>query len=194
MNGELICARLAAPVRRNFVLATSAKQLDKITGGQPPGPGECLKFISLHGGVASISFIRWIADREPIEYLQASTLRIGPKQYAYLNGLAKSGGLKKARFITSGMQTEMDTKKGRNYAKEFMQIASRHGWEVAVANNHSKIILIQTTTAHYVLETSSNLNENPKVEQYSFENNPELYDFYSSFFDNLFARGGGPDG
>ena len=186
MAGELIAKRMRAPSRRQFVLSTSVRLIDKITEGQPPRPGEVLKFISLHGGVASLSFIRWIADREPIEELQASTLRIGPKQYRYLDALARSGRMKKARFVTSTMQKELDTTRGPNYAREFRRIAERHGWEMCVANNHSKVILMKTASAWYVLETSSNLNENPKIEQYSFEDNRELYEFYSGFFDCLF--------
>lgn len=159
----------------------------QITVGVPPAPGEALKFISLHGGVASLSFIAWVAKNEQILELSASTLRIGPKQYQYLNALAKSGKLKNARFLTSSMQKEMDTKHGRNYAREFKTIADRNGWNMIVANNHSKIILMRTETAHYVLETSSNLNENPKIEQYSFENSKEVYDFYNHFFDCIFG-------
>lgn len=104
-----------------------------------------------------------------------------------MNALAKSGKLKNARFLTSSMQKEMDTKHGRNYAREFKTIADRNGWNMIVANNHSKIILMRTETAHYVLETSSNLNENPKIEQYSFENSKEVYDFYNHFFDCIFG-------
>ena len=163
------------------------KLIDKITVGVPPAPGEALKFISLHGGVASLSFIAWVAKNEQILELSASTLRIGPKQYQYLNALAKSGKLKNARFLTSSMQKEMNTKHGRNYAREFKTIADRNGWNMIVANNHSKIILMRTETAHYVLETSSNLNENPKIEQYSFENSKEVYDFYNHFFDCIFG-------
>ena len=44
---------------------------------------------------------------------------------------------------------------------------------------------MRTKENYYVLETSSNLNENPKIEQYSFENSKELYDFYYDFFDKL---------
>lgn len=189
-NGELLCASVSAPSRREFVLSTSVRTLDRVTGGKPPGPGEALKFISLHGGVASLSFIRWIADREPIEELSASTLRIGPKQYRYLDALAKAGKLRRARFVTSTMQREMDTIRGPNYAKEFRTIAERHGWETIVVNNHSKIILMRTANGRYVLETSSNLNENPKIEQYSLENSAELYGFYARFFDALFDGAG----
>lgn len=99
--GELLYTRVRAPTRRQFVLSTSVKLIDKITVGVPPAPGEALKFISLHGGVASLSFIAWVAKNEQILELSASTLRIGPKQYQYLNALAKSGKLKNARFLTN---------------------------------------------------------------------------------------------
>jgi hypothetical protein len=38
-----------------------------------------------------------------------------------------------------------------------------------------------------VIETSSNLNENPKIEQFSFENDAELFEFYRR---NLFGGDG----
>lgn len=47
---------------------------------------------------------------------------------------------------------------------------------------------MRTSENYYVLETSSNLNENPKIEQYSFENNKELYLFYYEFFEKLKGR------
>lgn len=185
MAGDLIFRSLKAPSRRSFVLSTSVRSLEAITDKHLPVPGEVFKFISLRGGVASLSFIKWVADHAPIEELHASTLRIGPKQYAYLNAMANAGRLKAARFVTSTMQKDMDGRRGPNYAKEFAAIAARHGWRVTVINNHSKVILMRTAASHYVLETSSNLNENPKIEQYSFENNQELYEFYLHFFDKL---------
>lgn len=186
MTAELIYKKLRAPSRHRFVLSTSVKKLDEITGRKLPGPGEVFKFISLYGGVASLSFIKWVANREPIHHLQASTLRIGPKQYQYLNAMAKSGRLKSARFVTSSLQKEVEARRGRNYSKEFMDIARRNSWEVTVANNHSKIILMQTASAFWVLESSSNLNENPKIEHYSFQQCEELHAFYTEFFDRLF--------
>lgn len=49
-------------------------------------------------------------------------------------------------------------------------------------NNHSKVMLFDTDAGKFVIESSSNLNENPKVEQFRLEKSAELFDFYSSFF------------
>ena len=54
-------------------------------------------------------------------------------------------------------------------------------------SNHSKLLLFDTDDGKFVLETSSNLNENPSMEQFSFERNAELYDFYEGAFGELFG-------
>jgi len=63
----------------------------------------------------------------------------------------------------------------------------RRGWEYVIQSNHSKLLLFDTDTGKFVLETSSNLNENPSIEQFSFERNVELYDFYENAFGELFG-------
>lgn len=173
---------------RPFVLSSSVKDLKKEIGVELP-TDEVIKLISLSGGIASLTFIKLVADVEPIEELTASTLRIGEKQFQYLETLAKSKKLGKVRFFTSNMQANLDTKNAKyNYLSRFENACKKYKWNVFVVNNHSKIILLRTKSGHYVLETSSNLNENPKIEQYSFENNKELYDFYYGFFDKLEER------
>lgn len=172
---------------RPFVLSSSVKDLKKEIGVELP-TDEVIKLISLSGGIASLTFIKLVADVEPIEELTASTLRIGEKQFQYLETLAKSKKLGKVRLFTSNMQANLDTKNAKyNYLSRFENACKKYNWNVFV-NNHSKIILMRTKSGHYVLETSSNLNENPKIEQYSFENNKELYDFYYGFFDKLEER------
>lgn len=52
--------------------------------------------------------------------------------------------------------------------------------------NHSKVTLMRTDCNWYVLETSSNLNENQKIEQFRFENDEHLFEFYKV---NLFEKG-----
>lgn len=54
-----------------------------------------------------------------------------------------------------------------------------------VVKNHSKVILLDTDKGKYVIETSSNFNENPKIEQFSFEKSAELYEFYKKSFAGL---------
>jgi hypothetical protein len=163
------------------------RNIDKLTKGLLPVENECFKLISLGGGFCSVNFIKYVANKEIIEELTASTLRIGKKQFVYLSNLCKTGKLKKATFfIGSIMKEDTSTNSGKyDYYTRFFEISKQYGWESFVTNNHSKIILMRTESNYYVLETSSNLNDNPKIEQYSFENSKELYDFYYDFFQVL---------
>ena len=174
---------------RPFILQTSSQVLDQELGRSLPAPdAEIYKIMSLGGLIASASFIKYVADKEPIEELTASTLRIGEKQFRYIFSLAQHKRVKLCRFFTSTLQKQTDKKSAKyNYFQEFERICRDKGWKNIVVNNHSKIILMRTKSNYYVLETSSNLNENPKIEQYSFENSEELYRFYYHFFDLLEA-------
>jgi len=163
--------------------------LDKILDQCLPSNDECIKLISFDGGFSSISFISLVAQKENILELIASSLRIGEKQFIHLAKLSQAGRLNKATFFLSTLMKEDKKKKHKyDYYSKFEEVCKINNWKHIVINNHSKIILMRTQNNYYVLETSSNLNENPKIEQYSFENNKELYDFYYDFFKLLKGR------
>lgn len=167
-----------------FVMSKSVSDLNKLTMSKLP-VDDVYKFISVSGGFSSVSFIKLVAEKEKILELTASTLRIGEKQFNYLSDLNKKGKLDKATFfIGSIMKSDKNHNKGKyDYYTKFVNVCEENKWKTIVVNNHSKIILMRTDKNYYVLETSSNLNENPKIEQFSFENNKELYDFYYKFFE-----------
>lgn len=49
--------------------------------------------------------------------------------------------------------------------------------------NHSKITLIKKDDNYYVIEGSGNFNNNAYIEQYSIDNNEEIYNFHKSWMD-----------
>lgn len=173
-----------------FILSKSVCDLKQLMNDKLPSINEVYKFISVSGGFASISFVKYVTDKEIIEELTASTLRVGEKQFNYLQQLSKCGKLIKARFfIGSIMASDVKSKNTKyDYFTRFQDFCTKNNWTSTLVNNHSKIILMRTKENFYVLETSSNLNENPKIEQYSFENSKELYDFYYEFFNLLEKR------
>lgn len=186
MINDIAFKKLKSRGKKKFNLFKSVSDIKRITDGMLPSDGEIYKFISMTGGLSSITFITWVAQTKIIDELTVSTLRVGEGQFRELARLANAGKLKKARYFVSSMQAEIDGKaKKYNYFKHIQDIAQKCDWKAIVVNNHSKIILIRTQDDFYVLETSSNLNENPKIEQHSFANDKELYDFYYDFFDRL---------
>lgn len=141
------------------------------------------KFIS-DGGFSSCAFIKFVADRAVIHNLHASSFRIGKKELQIIDMLFKSGRIKQC-FFAVGTLMANDSDKAKKYAyySNFRDVCNSNGWEYATVNNHSKLILFDTDQGKFVLETSSNLNENPKIEQFSFEKSASLFEFYRSAFD-----------
>jgi hypothetical protein len=139
---------------------------------------EIIKVFS-KGDISSINFINLVANNAKINELTASTLRVGEKEIRHLNLLHIKGKIDKATFIFSNiMRKAGKVEKKYNYFNVVLEICKKNNWEIIEKNNHSKILLFDTDKGKYVLETSSNLNENPKNEQFSFEKSSELYDWY----------------
>ena len=166
-----------------FDIAREGMQISGVLDGRLPKPGECFKIISGRFGFSSTALIDYIARREPIEVLHAATFRIGKKQMAALDDLHAVGLLGDATFVTSQLNTQDDDK--YNYYQLCAATCQKNGWKLFARANHAKIILAKTKNSRYVIETSSNLNENPKIEQFSIENDAKLYQFYRDFFDEM---------
>lgn len=151
-------------------------------------PERRLSFHVMREKAAIETLITDLPEDEVIKLI--SSLAVGAKHAECLDVMAEQGNLGHAEFYVGtvmGMDRKTKTvKRGmRDRGYVLKGIAEKRGWEVVICKNHSKILLMDTDRGRYVVETSSNLNENPKFEQFSFEKNDELYDFYRSFFDGL---------
>lgn len=168
--------------RKMFDVNNEVKQLDGLIAS-PPADGEVYKLLSIAGGFSSIAVIKFVAKFEVIEQLYCSTFRIGRKQFEVIEQLNDCKRILKANFITSTTQKNTDTDYA--YYEYICESCKNRGFGLKIFNNHSKLILMKTKKNYYVVETSSNLNENPKIEQFSFENDKELFLWYEEFFKEL---------
>lgn len=162
-----------------FHVVREAAEIEKLDNYLPED--EVRKYISL-GGFSSIGFVKFIAERTHIKELIISTLRVGNKHLTALDVLKKQGKLEKIVFICGAISKASNSEKNYNYYQRFLEVCEKNNWEIILYNNHSKILLFDTENGKFVIETFSNLNENPKMEQFSFEKNEELFDFYKSAF------------
>ena len=143
---------------------------------------EVRKYVS-DGGFSSIGFVRFIAEKTKINELVVSTLRVGRKHLKVLDVLKEQGRLVRVVFIVgSVMRNDSELGKSYKYYDDLLAVCKKNNWRVIVKNNHSKILLFDTDKGKFVIETSSNLNENPNCEQFSFEKNAELHEFYKNYF------------
>jgi hypothetical protein len=59
---------------------------------------------------------------------------------------------------------------------------------IRVAKNHAKFALIETSKYKIVLRTSMNINYNPRFEDFTISNDPELYDFIMNIINEVWKR------
>ena len=147
-----------------------------------PKDGESLRAISYAGGFSSCSVVIWIASKAKIERMFVSTLRVGKKEIDAMKDLHESGKLDSASFVLCGISKENKSLKGKDYGytEYFEEQCAECGFLWSYAKNHSKIILLDTSEGKFVIETSSNFNENPKIEQFCITKSDLIYNFYKS--------------
>lgn len=181
--------KMKSKERKLFFIDDEVEQLDVLLRN-PPTKQECYKMLSVGGGFSSIGLIKYIAELEPVKEMYVSTFRIGRKQFDVLTELKDKGKLGKCVFITSQTQQKVDgamfyNGTTYNYYEYICEKCRDYGWTIKTYDNHSKLILMRTEKNFYVVETSSNLNENPKMEQFNFENDESLYEWYKQLFIEL---------
>lgn len=142
-----------------------------------PKDGESLRAISYAGGFSSCSVVLWIANKTKIKQMFVSTLRVGKKEIDAMKDLHDDGKLDSASFVLCGISKE---NKYYGYAEYFEERCAECGFSWSYAKNHSKIILLDTNKGKFVIETSSNFNENPKIEQFCITKSDLIYGFYKS--------------
>lgn len=166
--------------RYKFSVAKEKAQVSKICNTLPDD-NTCYKIVSV-GNFSCLGFIEFIASQTKIRELTVSTLRVGKKHLKALDMLYRKEKLERANFII-GSVMKNDSKVGKSYGyyDDMQKVCEKNNWLFMVKNNHSKILLFDTESGKFVLETSSNLNENPKMEQFSFYKDEEMYNFYKGF-------------
>ena len=171
---------LRSKERAYFDIHYGAKILSR--RAELPRDGESLRAISYAGGFSSCSVVLWIANKAKIKQMFVSTLRVGKKEIDAIKDLHESGKLDSASFVLCGISKENKSLKGKDYGytEYFEEKCAECGFEWCYAKNHSKVILLDTSKGKFVIETSSNFNENPKIEQFCITKSDLIYDFYKS--------------
>jgi len=64
-------------------------------------------------------------------------------------------------------------------------IIEKSGGRVAVFRNHSKIFAGYGNKFHFGIQTSANINTNPRTEQGCIQTTEEIYQFYYDYFSGI---------
>lgn len=168
---ELICARRLNDFPYGGVINLAKFEL--------PKAGQSIRLMSDIGKFSSCALLLRIAEQAIIKKAIITTLRVGKKQADALETL----NIPDVHIVCGNIMNETNGKYGQ--MEYLLDKAKNNGWNVVCAKNHSKIILLDTDCGKICIETSSNFNENPKIEQFCVLNSDKVYDWYCDELHNL---------
>jgi len=134
------------------------------------------------GDIDSLSFLRHLSKHENLDYVLLSTWCMGNEDVKEL-----------ASMLHSGIIKTFDAYVGEIFPSQYSaahtmicELAKEVGGRVAVFKNHSKIFLCEGVSGHKtVIESSANINTNPRCENTVITADDNLFDYYKSYFDGI---------
>lgn len=165
-------------VRRAKSEATLAKIL-------PPriASGESWHVLS-RGDVDSLSYLTHaLRGVEYFYFVMVSTWCMAKADLDQIEGWIESGKIESLELYVGEI---FPSQYGDEYARA-ITLAERYGFRLVVARNHSKIMLARNSADdyHLAIESSANVNTNPRIEQTALHESRELFEFYREFFSGL---------
>ena len=143
-------------------------------------PGDSLHVIS-GGTIDSLSYLQHLLKQQPMHYVLMSTWCMAGEDVAMIEAWLDSGRI--ARF---------DAYCGEIFPAQYAQIHAdicrvmrKHDGRVCIFRNHSKIFAGIGDLGAWAIESSANVNTNPRTEQTAIHMDADLFEHYKTFFDGI---------
>lgn len=135
------------------------------------------------GNVDSLSFLKFVLLHcKKLDYLLCSTWCMAASDVLQFREWVENGVIKNLDFYVGEIFP-------RSYTVEWIMLNKllndTNCGRIVSFNNHSKIYAGESGEFHFVIESSANINTNPRTEQGVITVNEELYYFYKHYFDKI---------
>ena len=133
------------------------------------------------GDVDSLSFLKVILRQQNLDYLLFSTWCMASEDIHQFEDWLESGKIKKIDAYVGEIFPG-------NYKQEYkllVPLIEKYGGRVAVFRNHSKIYAGYGDKFYFGIETSANINTNPRTENGCITMDKGLFEFYKEYFDGI---------
>ena len=136
-----------------------------------------------HGDIDSRSYLDHVLRAQPLDRLLVSTWCMAMDDVQAFGEHLRAGRVGAIDFYVGEIFPSQ-------YPDEFLalrKLCRERGSTFCVARNHSKVMAGVHAESGFavVIESSANVNTNPRIEQTCLTVDPDLYDFYRDFFDAL---------
>ena len=137
----------------------------------------CISF----GDVDSLTYMRVIVKQQRIKYALLSTWCMASEDIAEIRSWIERGYIGRVDFYVGEI---FKASYYRQY-EELQDLCKTLGGRVAICRNHSKVMVLIGEKWDAVIETSANVNTNPRIENAVITTDSQLAHWYKDFFDGI---------
>ena len=140
--------------------------------------------VASRGDIDALSYVRHIlVGVSHLDHLLMSTWCIAKNDLTEISGWLDAGKIEQFDLYAGEI---FPGRYGDEY-EQMLAMCEAYGARLIVAKNHSKITLASNAAEAYYLtvESSANVNTNPRIEQSTIHANRDLHAFYLEFFDGI---------
>lgn len=139
--------------------------------------------VTSHGDVDALPYLIHILRAQPLDRLLLATWCMSMADIDYLRGELEAYRLDKIDFVLGEIFPS-------SYTDEYeaIQRMERDGMAtMKIARCHAKVMAGSHAASgfYFAMESSANVNTNPRIEQTAIHTSRALHDFYVEFFDGL---------
>lgn len=145
-------------------------------------PGESWHVIS-HGDIDALSYLAHAIKATYFDYVALSTWCIATPDLDQISAWLDSGRIDRFELYAGEI---FPSQYGDEY-EQMQRMQAAYDCRLIIAKNHSKVTLAANESEGYylVMESSANVNTNPRIEQTAIHASRELFEFYREFFNGL---------
>lgn len=144
--------------------------------------GDSYHFIT-GGDVDALSYLKIILRQQDLEYCLFSTWCMASEDIYQIQDWLEAGRIRKIDAYVGEIFPG-------TYRLEYgllKPVIESHGGRVAVFRNHSKIFAGYGKRFYFGIETSANINTNPRTENGCITIGRDIYEFYRKYFDGIIS-------
>ena len=137
-----------------------------------------------HGDIDALSYLTHALKGVPyFDYVAISTWCVARTDLEQI-----------AAWLDAGRIDQFDLYAGEIFPSQYgdeheymLELCETYGCKLVIARNHSKVTLASLAEEDYYLamESSANVNTNPRIEQTAVHASRDLFEFYKEFFDGI---------
>ena len=160
--------------------AFSETSLIDAIGGIELKPDTTYNFITA-GDVDALSYLKIILRNQDLDYLLFSSWVMVAEDILQMKEWHEAGKLK----IIDAYLGEIFPNQYRIEYRMLKNFIPTTGGRLAYFRNHSKIFAGYGNKFHFGIQTSANINTNPRTENGSITTSKEIYEFYKQYYDGI---------